>query len=124
MSHRHRVLLVEDDADSRDALVALLEMEGCEATGASNGEDALARLSASAPPCVIFLDVQLRDGMTAQRFRDEQRARAACADIPVILLSGDGDLRERARQLGVRDFLAKPVDVERLVALVGAYCTS
>ena len=123
-THRHRVLLVEDDADSRDALLALLEMEGFEAAGVASGEDALARLAADAPPCVIFLDLQLRDGMTARRFRDEQLARVACAHVPVVLVSGHSDLRERAREVGVPDFLPKPVDVDRLLALVAARCAA
>jgi CheY-like chemotaxis protein len=123
-THQHRVLLVEDDADSRDALLALLEMEGFDAAGASSGEDALARLGTDAPPCVIFLDVQLRGGMTARDFRDQQLARVGSAHVPVILVSGDGDLRERARQLGARDFLPKPVDLDRLIALITANCAA
>src|SRR5689334_4100689 len=57
--HRHRVLLVEDDLESREALKEYLRLEGLQVAAADDGEAALATLRAGFAPCVILLDMHM-----------------------------------------------------------------
>jgi len=55
----HRVLLVDDDADERDAIASFLELEGAEVAVAGDGEEALSALQADPSRCLILLDLQM-----------------------------------------------------------------
>jgi CheY-like chemotaxis protein len=54
----HRVLLVDDDADERDAIACFLELEGAEVAVAGDGEEALNALRADPLRCLILLDLR------------------------------------------------------------------
>jgi two-component system response regulator MprA len=72
-------------------------------------------------PRLILLDLMMprKDGW---QFREEQIADPSLAAFPVVVLSGAGQLERHTRQLDVKDFLEKPVDVERLLEVVSRYC--
>jgi CheY-like chemotaxis protein len=70
---------------------------------------------------VILLDLRM-PAMNGWVFRIEQRKDPAIADIPVVLLSGAQDPVAAASFLDAPDYLAKPFDVEQLLALVHKYC--
>ena len=119
--HHHLLLLVDDDADSRDALATLLTAERFRVATATDGRDALDQLAKGATPCVILLDVNM-PGMDGWTFRKVQAGDSQVADIPVIALTGDSHLEEKARALRVRDYLQKPVDPDKLLALIALHC--
>ena len=117
-----RVLVVDDDDDIRAGLIEFLEDHGHSAVGAANGEEAIALLDPSnVLPCLIILDLMMpvMDGPT---FRDEQRARPALANIPVIVVSAYRDIETRARDLGAAHWLSKPLDLPALLRLVEQKC--
>ena len=118
---RHLVLLVEDNPDSNAALETLLSAHGFDVVNAFNGQEAIDRLREGPRPCLILLDVMMpvKDG---RAFRAEQLADPAFAAIPVIVFSGAYDVGRIAEQLGVRDYLTKPLDVQRLLTAVRRYC--
>ena len=91
------VLVVEDDADTRDRLRSLLERDGWSVTEAENGRDGLLRLD-EARPGVVLLDLTMpvMDGFT---FLERMRARPDCADVPVIVLTALDLTREDRRRL-------------------------
>ena len=91
------VLIVEDDADTRDRLRTLLERDGWTVTEAENGQDGLLRLD-EARPGVVLLDLTMpvMDGFT---FLERMRARPDCTDIPVIVLTALDLTREDRRRL-------------------------
>ena len=91
------VLVVEDDADTRERLRTLLERDGWTVTEAENGQDGLLRLD-EARPGVVLLDLTMpvMDGFT---FLERMRARPDCADIPVIVLTALDLTREDRRRL-------------------------
>ena len=120
-SHRHRVLVVEDDADCRDAVGVMLEAAGYDVVGAENGKVALDRLRDTARPCVIVLDLMM-PVMDGWRFRAEQLRDDALATLPVVIMSGAAQVDERAQQLGVQDYIAKPVEPEQLLNMLSRYC--
>ncbi len=90
-SLRKRVLVVEDNVDIRELLVEILASEGYEVASAGDGRQALDTALRQRPD-VILLDLMM-PVMSGWEFRAVQRATAALADIPVIVLSAfDSDL--------------------------------
>ncbi len=114
--HRHAVLVVEDDGDSRDALQAILTAHGLEVFCARDGQEALQMLQGGLRPCLIVLDLRM-PRMTGGEFRRQQQDDPQLAAIPVAVLSGIYGLDGHAHALGIPDYMKKPVDVARLVSL-------
>lgn len=113
------VLLVEDEADIREALIEVLGHSGFQVVGANNGVDALCYLRASPPPALILLDLMMPI-MDGWEFRRRQREDPALADVPVVVLSALD--QTRAADLGGTAFLKKPLDFDRLLDLVRQHC--
>lgn len=111
------VLLVDDDRTFREAVATALRAHGVCVAQAADGWEALERLRAASLPTVILLDLTM-PGLDGEGFRRAQRRDEELARVPVILCSAEPDLAGRAEQLGVRHFVSKPVDLDRLVALV------
>ena len=107
------VLLVDDEPRFRTSTQKILDRRGFETMVAGTGEEALERIAEG--PDVVILDIKMpgMDGLTALR---ELKRRAP--DVPVIMLSGHGseDAARAALREGAFDFLAKPCDIELLVA--------
>ena len=57
--HSHTILVVEDEEESRYALMQILELEGFSTAGASNGAEAMDYLRTSERPCLIVLDLNM-----------------------------------------------------------------
>ena len=109
-----RVLLVDDDDDTREVLRLILESEGMTVIPAQDGLDGLARLEEArkrdpAAPCAIVLDYMMPRFSGAQ-FRERQRANPAIASVPVILVSAVSDLSAHAAALDPFAVLQKPID--------------
>lgn len=115
------VLIVEDDADSRAGLAAILTLEGYDVEEAEHGEQALVILRRSPQVCVILLDLWMPT-MNGITFRQRQLADPALAQIPVIVLSADPTAMQTIRALGVRETLTKPVDLDRLLKILDSHC--
>jgi FixJ family two-component response regulator len=118
-SHRHAVLLVDDDDDLRAALGLLLEAEGFEQLQMDSAEAAFAKLACGYRPCVMLLD-QRMPGMTGTEMLARLRARDDYAAIPVVLMSGDHDV-VAARHAGAVDALEKPFDAPQMAAAIRAH---
>lgn len=111
------ILIVDDDFDMRDSLRDVLEDEGFTVAVAGDGLEALDYLKANAPPALILLDWMMPRCDGAE-FRARQRADAALAAIPVVLLTADAQLREKMATLEAADYLRKPVKLARLLEVV------
>jgi CheY-like chemotaxis protein len=109
------LLIIDDDPATRDFLSELLEENGCDIVTAGDGQEALERLTGGPPPCVILLDLAM-PRMDGWEFLRRQSADPSLAEIPTIVLSGSS-LPARATH-----WLPKPVQAERLLALVRRYC--
>jgi CheY-like chemotaxis protein len=122
MMRAHPILVVEDDELIRDSLVEYLDEQGYQAVGAVDGVDALDKLRRGNPlPCVIVLDLMMPN-MDGRAFRQEQLRDAALASIPVIVLSAYRDVAKNAADLAVEHYLAKPLKLAALLALVQKHC--
>jgi CheY-like chemotaxis protein len=114
--------VIEDDADIREVMIEALVAEGHRAAAAASGTAALAQLRDGMKPELILLDSNMA-GMNGAAFRAEQLRDPALADIPVLLLSGGGDLAELAASLQVQ-FLRKPFRLSELIAAVNELCVA
>src|SRR5277367_1090055 len=108
-----QILVVEDDEDAREAMVALLQMKGYHAVPAGNGREALDYLDQAPPPDLIILDLWMRV-MDGWQFRSEQIRNPRLAHIPVIVVTA---LSDRA-DVDANEVIIKPVDVDRLLTKV------
>ncbi len=119
---RHKVLVVEDDREIREALLDILEDNGCEAVGAVNGERALAYLRGTDTlPCIILLDLMM-PVMDGQAFREAQLQDPRLAHIPVVVVSAYRDVASDAQRLNVATFIRKPPRIEELVSAINQHC--
>jgi PAS domain S-box-containing protein len=112
------VMIVDDDPNVRELLAELLCANGYVVSEAANGRAALEALEAMAEkPQVVLVDLNL-PVMDGRAFVREVKARAALADIPVLLLSSSEKVEEEARELGVAGALKKPVDVPAMLSAI------
>jgi CheY-like chemotaxis protein len=111
------ILVVEDDEDAREAMVALLQMKGYRAVPAGNGREALDYLEEAPPPDLIILDLWM-PVMDGWQFRSEQIRNPRLAHIPVIVVTA---LSDRA-DVDANEIIIKPVDVDHLLSTVDHYC--
>ncbi|HEX5687616.1 MAG TPA: response regulator [Ideonella sp.] len=119
-----RVLVVEDDVRNIFALSAVLEPKGIKVEIARNGREALDRLALPAGPKaepihLVLMDVMMpeMDGLTAMR---EIRKRPELGKLPIIALTAKAmkDDQEKCLAAGANDYIAKPLDVEKLLSLI------
>ncbi len=123
IEQRRSVLLVDDDPDVRGSLGEFLSDEGYDVVTAENGAHALSLLNDGLRPTIVVMDLMMpeMDGLT---FRRRQLERTDLAAIPVVVVSASGTAYQDAcRSLDIRDILAKPVDVERLLAVISDRCS-
>jgi CheY-like chemotaxis protein len=109
------VLVVDDDPDLREALRLILEAYGLTARVANDAEQALAWLAQGAYPAVILLDMRM-PGMSGEEFLWALQGLGLRGRVPVVVLSGDATARATAEAAGASEFLAKPVEVQELLA--------
>ncbi|PTR34324.1 signal transduction histidine kinase [Luteibacter sp. OK325] len=119
-----RVLIVEDDVRNVYALINILEPRGCVLTVARNGQEAIDALHKASDGSgkdidLVLMDVMMpvMDGLTATRaIRDDPRWKK----LPIITLTAKAmpDDQETCLQAGASDYMAKPLDVDKLLSLV------
>ena len=120
------VLIVEDDAMTRDMLAALLTTEGFHPVAAEDGLEALHLLRAvrhRAPdvPCLVLLDLKM-PRLSGHEFRRAQLGDPVVASVPVAVMSGATDAEQRAEALGAVATVMKPIDIALLLNVVRRYC--
>ena len=110
-----RVLLVDDNHDSREMYRAVLRAHGHYVREAANAEKALALL-AEEPLDVAFIDIGLPGGMDGYELARRIRSHPMGRDVRLVALTGYGfpEDRQLSRQAGFVRHLVKPVDPETL----------
>jgi CheY-like chemotaxis protein len=119
-----RILIVEDDVRNVYALTNILEPRGARIEIARNGQEALDKLSTSQGDVtktidLVLMDVMMpvMDGLTATR---TIRKNPDWKKLPIITLTAKAmpDDQQRCIEAGANDYMAKPLDVEKLLSLV------
>jgi CheY-like chemotaxis protein len=118
-----RILVVEDDVRNVFAVTSIFEPHGATVQIARNGREALDALDATASGLapridLVLMDVMMpeMDGLTATR---HIRDRASFRNLPIITLTAKAmpDDQEECLAAGANDYLAKPLDVDKLLSL-------
>ena len=120
------VLIVEDDADTRDMLATLLSTQGFHAVTAEDGLEALhvlrtVRHRAPDVPCLILLDLTM-PRLGGHEFRRAQLDDPIVASVPMAVMSGAIDAEARGQALGAVATVTKPIDFTVLLDVVRRYC--
>ncbi|HEY9028909.1 MAG TPA: response regulator, partial [Burkholderiaceae bacterium] len=120
-----KVLLVDDDVRNIFALASALEQKGLQVEIGRNGFEALSKLSDLPDIDLVLMDVMMpgMDGLEATR---RIRANPKFAQLPVIAVTAKAmkDDQEQCRRAGANDYLAKPIDLDRLFSLLRVWMPS
>jgi two-component system alkaline phosphatase synthesis response regulator PhoP len=112
-----KVLVIEDDEYSRDALAHLLAAEGYDAQSAHDGEEGLEKAKETNPD-VIVLDLNL-PGIDGQQVIKRIRGDQSLASIPILVVTGDDDKAAQAAvDIGADGYLTKPVEFDTLISAI------
>lgn len=112
------VLVVDDDADTRQVLKRFLNRKGFPVECASSGEEGL-RLARELHPMAIILDVMM-PGMDGWAVLSTLKSEREVKDIPVVMLTIVDD-KNLGYALGATDYLIKPVDRDRLIEILAKF---
>jgi CheY-like chemotaxis protein len=110
------VLIIDDDVDIREALGMALSSFGYDVTLAENGAVAL-QLVRERAPGLILLDLMM-PVMDGAQFSAAIQQDPVLASIPLVVLSGHGQVAAQAATLGIDAFLVKPIDLKQLLEVV------
>ncbi len=114
-----RILVVDDDVRNIFALTSALEQKGATVEAARNGIEALQRLESGGPIDLVLMDIMMpeMDGYTAMR---EIRRNPRWARLPILAITAKAmrDDQEKCLSAGASDYLAKPIELERLFSLI------
>lgn len=116
------ILVVDDDEDILKMTSFVLTRLGYSVATATDGSVGIEILEKGSPaPCLILLDLMMpkMDGLT---FLKRQRELPNVSSIPVIILSGDSDLRLKVAGVNIVAYEQKPISVARLEAIVAEHC--
>jgi DNA-binding NtrC family response regulator len=118
MSVTQSILVVEDQARERDAMVRLLNSEGYRASAASNRDEACSMIGASIDLVICDLRLGQQDGLDVLKLWRERRP-----SVPFLLMTAYGDVSSAvtAMKLGAIDYLTKPLKPEELLVLLNRY---
>ena len=108
-------MIAEDLTEAREALKLLLKLHGFASLEAADGQTAVAVALAEKPDLILMdLSLPVLDGLQATR------AIRAAAAMPIIITSAydDDDTRAAARAAGADDYVAKPIDFDRLLETI------
>jgi CheY-like chemotaxis protein len=111
--HRCSVLVIDDDGDVCEMLRVALTADGYDVATVANGREALVYLRSHAETCLIVLDLMLPQ-MDGTHFRMAQLRDRSLAWIPLVVMSGGVDAGRRARELGARRFVRKPLNLDEI----------
>ena len=113
-----RILVIEDQRDIREPLEMLLEISGHDVRAVTDGCQALKLLREGFEADVILLDLMMPE-MDGWEFRRRQLSDPQLSDIPVVVISGAHFTQEQARSLQAHEVLRKPVEVQRVLDVLG-----
>ena len=113
------ILIVEDDPQVARLIALVLKRAGRQCEIVSDGQTALRR-ARELRPSMIFADLTIK-GMAGDQLCSAIKAQEETRLIPYVVLSGDRDLAQKARQCGADDYMGKPFEFDDLVRLVDKY---
>jgi CheY-like chemotaxis protein len=116
------IFVIEDDADLRETMKELLEMEGFSVLAAENGREGMELIERNGKPCLILLDLMM-PVMNGWEFLEamQRNQQAILTQTQVAVVTAAAEMTDLQQQYGC-SLLKKPVNVESLFALAHAAC--
>ena len=109
-----KILIVDDDSGILDALTVAIETSGYEVLGILDARQ-IEKQIASFIPDLILMDLLLA-GSDGTELTRKLKSNSATASIPIVILSAHPSARVQAQKAGADDFLAKPFNLDELLA--------
>ncbi|SHG77730.1 Signal transduction histidine kinase [Chryseolinea serpens] len=120
-----KILLVDDDMRNVFALSKILKERGMEIVKAENGKNALEMLSKHPHIDLVLMDIMMpeMDGYEAMK---QIRSQTKFKNLPVIALTAKAmkDDKRKCIEAGANDYIAKPIDIERLLSLMRVWLSN
>ena len=115
-----KILVVDDDEEFLKTLSIILSDKGFDVETTSTQED-IYELILQFDPQVILLDIHL-NGADGRNICMGLKNHFRTKEIPVILCSGDQQMKDKYPEYMAEDFIEKPMDLEKLISRLNAYC--
>ncbi len=115
---KKKILVADDDASIVDAIKMILEDEGYDVDTTVDGET-VSKMFENQPD-LLLLDIWM-SGQDGRDICKALKAQESTKHIPIIMVSANKDTEEMAKISGAEDFLAKPFELEDLLAKVKKY---
>lgn len=111
-----KIMIADDDPGIVDAIEMLLEFEGYQVTSTVNGATVL-EMKEGLLPDLLLLDIWM-SGEDGRDICKKLKQVDSTKNIPVIMISASRDIKESAMAAGADDFLAKPFEMNELLAKI------
>lgn len=111
------ILIIEDHDDSRMLYGEILRMDHFEVIETEDGAEAINYLSQHPRPDLIIMDLNFPK-MSAQEFRNKLLSHDEWKNIPVLIISGQWDLIDKAEELRVAGYIKKPFDMDPFIQTI------
>ncbi|MDZ7957701.1 MAG: response regulator [Aulosira sp. DedQUE10] len=111
---KRKLVIADDDTDSRVMLAFVLEQEGWEVREARDGREALEQVLTEQPDLLI-LDNRMPELTGAEVY---QHLHASGIQLPVVLVTAYNQVEELASSLGISYFINKPYDITKLLKTI------
>ncbi len=125
-SKNNRILVVEDNPTNQEMMKIIFQELGLRIALAGSGavgiEKTVKMQASGSPPDLILMDIHM-PGMTGLEATTQIRSVPECKDIPIVALSADAfhEQQQEAFRVGVNDYLTKPLQVNKLLQVLGKY---
>jgi CheY-like chemotaxis protein len=121
-SNSKKILVVEDNEDSRRLVSKVLKLHGFEVIGVANGEDAIIKAQSELPD-LILMDVRLPGGIDGLEATRRIKALPQTAHITILALTASvrPEDMQAAMNAGCSGFARKPIDIDELPKQVAEY---
>lgn len=114
------VWVIDDDDGILEVTKIVLEEEGYLATLIQNEKELKLKLSQDNLPVIILLDV-LMSGVDGRDIAQRLRKNNSTKNIPIIMMSADTNIKEKALSAGVNDYIKKPFDIDEVITKIKLY---
>lgn len=121
MADRRKLLVIEDDLDTRRLYVRTLENNDFEVIDFEDGDRALQYLKENDTPDMMLIDLNT-PGMSTEDFITEMKLALDAPTFPIMVVSGREDIAQKTRDLGIHVYLKKPCQMSEFLRAVKMNC--